>query len=182
MVNVLKETHKIYKELNKQIFDNKLPENVIITLGTKEKSSKKEYWLLNDKEIFQIDIPIKSFMKGEEDFILSVLLSMIHLLCKKENIKDTDKNGETEDFIMKCQDFGLEGKIPSEKLEKKLKNISFDKSIFNLKPIKEPSERKGMGRKPKFKYICTGCNKEITANIEDLKVRCKDCDLDFISE
>lgn len=180
MVNTLKEAHKIYKELNKQIFNNKLPKNIVISLGTKDKSSKKEYWLLNDEKLFQIDISVKSFMKGEEDFMVSILLAMIHLLCKQEGIKDTDKNGDTEDFIMKCQEFGLEGSLPSEELEGKLKDISFDKSIFNLKPIKEPSEKGASKRKPKFRYICNGCNKKITSDIEDLKVKCKDCDLDFV--
>lgn len=182
MIKVLIETHKIYKELNKKIFKNQLPNEVIITFNNKEKCTSKEYWMLDNKGMFQLDIPIKTFMEGEETFVTEILLMMIHLVCKQEGIKDVVKGCNTEDYIIKCQEYGLEGKIPSEELEKIFEELTYDKSIFDLKPIKAPSNREFPQRKPKFKYFCTGCEKEISSEIEDLKVRCKDCDLDFVAE
>lgn len=182
MINILTETHKIYKELNKKMFDNKLPQDIILTFNNKGKCTNKEFWILNDNKMYEISISPKSFMKGEDEYLFEFARLMVSLHCKINGIKDIVKGSFTEEYDLECVKFGLELLEPNEKVKDIFENLSFDREIFKLKPINKPIERKSADRKPMFKYICPKCEKEIKSTIEDLKVLCKECNEEFIGE
>lgn len=73
--------------------------------------------------------------------------------------------------------------VDSEKLNlieeiKKFKDVEF----VNLKLGKARKGGKGTGRKPTFTYICPECGKEVKSTLEDLQIKCIDCDKEFKQE
>ena len=198
MQNIIKELHECYSQINKTVFDDKLPKDIVILLSSKGTCSKNKKWELNNEEFFQLATSIKSFTEGREEFLEALLIQMIHLQCKISGIKDILKGKCTQEFKLVCNNFGVtlidvgeEGnpaysdnyyKI-SDELKDKLSNITFDETIFDLKvlnPIKGVSNGGG-SRKPTFKYKCP-CGKEIKSSIEDLHVVCKECNEEFERE
>lgn len=198
MKSVIQEIHKCYSDINRIVFDEKLPNDIIALVLNKGMCSKNQKWELDDKQYFQLAISLKAFTKGREEFLESILIQMAHLKCKTTGIKDVQKGKCTEEFKLVCENIGLtlldigSEETPiyddnsytiTQELKDKLSQVKFDETIFDLKIIKpiKGSSSGGGARKPTYKYKCP-CDKEIKSSIEDLHVVCKECNEEFIAE
>lgn len=94
------ELNKIFKKLNKQFFDDKLIEPVILIQGKIKKNTmgtcscnpiwqKKE---VEENKKYEITLSGKYLKRSLEEIVATLLHEMIHLYCSLNEIKDTSNN------------------------------------------------------------------------------------------
>jgi len=100
IIKTIKELEKIFDELNKHFFNNKLEKPVILVqskkkniLGTfscnkvwENKKNKKD-------QKYEITLSAENLNRNTKGIISTLLHEMIHLYCETNNIKDTSNNG-----------------------------------------------------------------------------------------
>jgi hypothetical protein len=85
-----------------------------------------------------------------------------------------------QDNIYKIKGFEDE-EVPFEDFSEKLDNFIKMGKPINIK-ISPTRKSNGVVRKPTYKYICPSCAKEVKSNVENMTIKCVECDTDFIQE
>ena len=193
--NAVKELKNIYDNLNRDYYDNKLPE-VVITIQSSPKGkaygwyAKDRWGVETDKEkaFDEINISAEYLSRPIENIVSTMQHEMVHLYCAINEIKDTSNNNvyhnkkfkqEAEDrdlIIEKEQTIGWSVTIPSEKFIAYIKglNINEDSFKFFRKIPMGKGETKKKTTKKTTKYTCPCC--EISVRGEpDLEIECKKC-------
>ena len=99
----------------------------------------------------------------------------------KIEIKNCEIEEVDEGFYIKYTDsMGKEKEIDLYEVVKTILSKT-QTGVFDLL-LKDHINRKKPNRKPRYKYRCPNCNKEIISEIEDLHAQCKDCNIDYVKE
>jgi len=173
ITNTIVELNKIFKNLNKDYFDSKLVEPVILiqtktkknTLGT---CSVNPIWEKKDDEKdkrYEITLSGNHLNRTLEEIVITLLHEMVHLYCSLNNIQDTSNNHvyhnknfkkEAEDhglIIEKGQTVGWSYSTPNEKTKELIKSYKIDNKAFdywrNVSNFETPKKKSVA-----YKYQC----------------------------
>jgi DNA-directed RNA polymerase subunit RPC12/RpoP len=191
------ELNKIFKLLNKQFFEDKLVEPIILiqtkskkhTLGT---CSTNPIWQKKDEEKdkkYEITLSGAYLNRTLEEIVATLLHEMIHLYCSLNKIKDTSNNcvyhnkkfkEEAEKrglIIEKDKTIGWSLTKLTEDTIKLIPSLKIDNTAFDY--WRNALEFKV--DKPKItlnKYQCPQCETKVTSS-KTLNIICGDCNKKF---
>ena len=191
------ELNKIFKLLNKQFFEDKLVEPIILiqtkskkhTLGT---CSTNPIWQKKDEEKdkkYEITLSGAYLNRTLEEIVATLLHEMIHLYCSLNKIKDTSNNcvyhnkkfkEEAEKrglIIEKDKTIGWSLTKLTEDTIKLIPSLKIDNTAFDY--WRNALEFKV--EKPKVtlnKYKCPECETKVTSS-KTLNIICGDCNKKF---
>ena len=191
------ELNKIFKLLNKQFFEDKLVEPIILiqtkskkhTLGT---CSTNPIWEKkgNDKDKrYEITLSGKYLNRSIEEIVSTLFHECVHLYCSLNNIKDTSNSHvyHNKKFKEEAENRGLiieKDKIIgwsltklAEPTIKLISNWKIDNTAFdywrNSKELKVEKPKTTLN-----KYKCLQCETKITS-AKTLNIICGDCNKKF---
>jgi len=197
ITKTLIELNRLFDLLNKEFFESKLIQPIIIvqrkvkknTLGT---CSNNPVWLNKKNEEndnkYEITLSGEYLNRTNEEIVATLLHEMIHLYCSQNKIKDTSNNcvyhnkkfkEEAEKrglIISKDKTIGWSlTKLKPETIEL-IKKFKIDDSAFEY-------YRKSLLDLPKttttiYKYICPKCNLKIS-HYKEVNLICGDCKVPF---
>lgn len=191
------ELNKIFKLLNKQFFEDKLVEPIILiqtkskkhTLGT---CSNRPIWEKKNDEKdkrYEITLSGKYLNRTIEEILSTILHEMVHLYCSLNNIKDCSNNAvyhnkkfkeEAEKrglIITKDKTIGWSLTKLTDDTIKLIPSFKIDNTAFDY--WRNALEFKA--EKPKVtlnKYKCPQCETKITSS-KTLNIICGDCNTKF---
>jgi DNA-directed RNA polymerase subunit RPC12/RpoP len=191
------ELNKIFKLLNKQFFEDKLVEPIILiqtkskkhTLGT---CSTNPIWQKREDEKdkkYEITLSGAYLNRTLEEILSTVLHEMVHLYCSLNKIKDTSNNcvyhnkkfkEEAEKrglIIEKDKTIGWSLTKLTEDTIKLIPSLKIDNTAFDY--WRNALEFKAV--KPKVtlnKYQCPQCETKVTSS-KTLNIICGDCNKQF---
>ena len=194
-IEVLEEA---YVKLNKELFENSLPEACITIQHSKKKSkmttlgwfSMQHVWYdSNDTEMFELNITSDCLNKPFVDIIGVLIHEMIHIYCHYNNIEDCNGKKHNENFKAQCEVVGLDCEkhksvgwgITSVTflLKDKIMALNLDESAFENRCEAILVEREPKEPKPKPVYVCPGCQEKIKSKKTDLAIMCVKCSEQF---
>jgi hypothetical protein len=191
------ELNKIFKLLNKQFFEDKLVEPIILiqtkskkhTLGT---CSTNPIWEKKNDEKdkrYEITLSGKYLNRTTEEIVSTLFHECIHLYCSLNKIKDCSNNGvyhnkkfkeEAEKrglIIAKDKTIGWSLTKLAEPTIKLISNWKIDDTAFdywrNSKEFKVEKPKTTLN-----KYECPQCETKITSS-KTLNIICGDCNIKF---
>ena len=192
--NAVKELKNIYNNLNKDYYNNELPE-VVITIQSSPKGkaygwyAKDRWGVETDKEkaFDEINISAEYLSRPIENIVSTLQHEMVHLYCAMHNIKDTSNKNiyhnrkfkqEAEDrdlVIEKAQTIGWSVTTPSEKLIEYIKGLSINDDSFKFfRKIPASKEKTKKTANKTTKYTCSCCGASVRGEPE-LEIECKKC-------
>ena len=200
----ISELSRVFNELNNYYFDGELEEPVII-IQTGGKNSgvlgwfiTKRIWTNRDTgELkYEITVVAEYLSRPVMEIVSTLLHEMVHLYCTMNSIKDTS-NGpvyHNKKYKAEAEKHGLEVEKHSKygyavtranpDTISFLQGINIDGSAFNWVRNDKPSSEDGEEEKPKKKrkkpnkYVCNGCETEITSK-KPVHATCIECNLPF---
>ncbi|MBD2611521.1 SprT-like domain-containing protein [Nostoc punctiforme FACHB-252] len=186
------EMSQIYNYLNKELFDNKLEENLILglrhSLGT-EGSFLHGKWDDSKQKSSHHEILIdENLLNEEREYWLAVLVhQMVHLWQYQYGNNKPTKHYHNEEFANKMQSIGLiihtgypnkQSINPDGKFMQVAQGlISSQEELLSLKP-RNASAQLGDNQSKngkKFKYSCPKCNASVWGKF-GLSINCGICD------
>lgn len=192
---VLEELYRIFSILNKDYYNNQLPEPIITIQKGKSRNnlgwfSLDPIWINENDENnkHEINISAEHLNRNMYDIVGTIHHEMVHYQNKLNNIKDVNNNrhnkkfkslAEEKDLIVKNhKSYGWGITEPSEKLKKYIDEV--------IKPVKEcflyfrqiTTNKKNKREKKIFKYICPKCGEVAKAKL-DVDIVCGKCDCKF---
>ena len=191
------ELNKIFKFLNKEFFENKLIEPIILiqakskkhTLGT---CSTNPIWQKRESKKnrkYEITLSGKYLNRPIEEIVATLLHESVHLHCSLNEIKDTSNSGvyHNKRFkeeakkrgldVAKADTIGWSVTTLKEESKKLIKKIAVDKTAFDY--WRNASEFKMF--KPIIilnKYECS-CGIKLSST-KKLNITCNDCNKKFV--
>jgi hypothetical protein len=194
----LSEVKNIFDNFNRDLFNDELPEPILIiqTAGKKKFlgwCTKKQVWKSTTGEETKYEICVTSEYLGRPilEIAETVLHEAVHLWCNINEIKDVSgMYYHNEKYKKAAEKHGLiVEKIPvhgwtltrfSDEGLEAFKRINIDVAAFDfarIPPVEK--ERKEREKKPKFKYVCPGCENEVTCKKES-SLMCGDCESSYV--
>jgi tRNA(Ile2) C34 agmatinyltransferase TiaS len=193
-VNAIKELQNIYKNLNRDYYENKLPE-VVITIQSSPKGKAygwyaKDRWGVetNKESAFdEINISAEYLSRPVENIISTLQHECVHLYCAMNDIKDTSNNNvyhnkkfkeEAEQrglSIEKAQTIGYSVTTPTEEFVEYIKGLNVDEDAFKFfRKMPLGKEKVKKTTKKTTKYTCSCCGANVRGE-PDLEIECKKC-------
>ena len=149
--SAVKELRRIYDNLNKQYYNNELPE-VVITIQSSPKGraygwfAKDRWGVENDENNMfdEINISAEYLSRPLENICGTLQHEMVHLYCSKNDIKDTSNNhvyhnkrfkAEAEQrglSIEKAKTIGYSVTTPTEEFVEYIKSLNVDENNFKF--------------------------------------------------
>lgn len=190
----VKELKNIYDNLNKDYYDNELPE-VVITIQSSPKGKSygwyaKDRWgVETDKEkaFDEINISAEYLSRPIENIVSTLQHEMIHLYCAINDIKDTSNNNvyHNKKFkeeaearglsIEKAQTIGWSVTTPTEEFIEYIKDLNIADDAFKFfRKIPLGKEKTKKTTKKTTKYTCSCCGASVRGE-PDLEIECKKC-------
>ena len=189
------ELRNIYNHLNKDYYNNELPE-VVITVQSSPKGkaygwyAKDRWGIETDKEkaFDEINISAEYLSRPIENIIATMQHEMVHLYCEINDIKDTSNNNvyhnkkfkeEAEQrglSIEKAQTIGYSVTTPTEEFIEYINGLNINED--NFKFFRKLPLGKSLGTKTPTKkttkYTCSCCGASVRGE-PDLEIECKKC-------
>lgn len=194
-IQVLEEA---YVKLNKELFNNELPDICITIQHSKKKGkmitlgwfSTEHVWFDENKnEMFELNITSDCLNKPFIDIIGVLIHEMVHIYCHSQNIEDCNGKKHNENFKAQCELVGLSCEKDKSvgwgltsvtlDLRDKIIALDLDESAFENKCEAIVIEREPKEQKPKPVYICPGCQEKIKSKKTDLAIMCVKCHQQF---
>ena len=97
MSRAVGQLEKMYNVLNLDKFDGSLPTPVITVQskpGTWGHCSRARVWQRKGEDTYEMNIAAESLSAPIEEIIDTLLHEMVHLYCRENNIKETNRNGK----------------------------------------------------------------------------------------
>lgn len=196
MIETIKELYKIFGLLNKNLFNDKLEEPVILVqskrkniLGT---CSVNRIWLNKTEEKntkYEISISAEHLDRTDEQIVATLLHEMIHLYNALNNIKDTSNNfvyhnkkfkeeAENKGLIIEhAKTIGWSVTTLKSETQTLIKTFNIDSKVFNFYR-KNFETIKGNAKAKRNKYTCNGCAMSFNSS-KDLNLICGICKKEF---
>lgn len=188
------ELKSIYDSLNRDYYENKLPE-VVITVQSSPKGKAygwyaKDRWGIEadkEKAFDEINISAEYLSRPIENIVSTMQHEMVHLYCAVNDIKDTSNNNvyhnkkfkeEAEKrglSIEKAQTIGWSATTPTDEFVGYIKDLGVGKDAFRFfRKMPFGKVKVTKTTKKTTKYTCPCC--EISVRGEtDLEIECKKC-------
>ena len=192
--NAVTELKNIYDNLNKDYYEDKLPE-VVITIQSSPKGkaygwyAKDRWGVETDKEkaFDEINISAEYLSRPIENIISTLQHEMVHLYCAINDIKDTSNNNvyhnkkfkeEAEKrglSIEKAQTIGYSVTTPTEEFIEYIKELDIGEDAFQFfRKLPFGKEKVKKTTKKTTKYTCPCCEVSVRGE-PDLEIECKKC-------
>ena len=192
---ITNELTRIYNCLNKQYYDNELPDCFITVQSGKKKNSFGWFWkdvwenknANNDEnqptKFHEINITADFLNRPIENICATLQHEMIHLYCFINDIQDTSNNNiyhnkkfkaeaESRGLIIDCEKtIGWSVTTPSSDFITFLNSLDVNKEIFNW--FRNPPETIKTSASKKY-YICPECGMKVQGK-KGLNIMCGDC-------
>lgn len=198
---------KMYNEINKDLFENKLPIPIITVQsrpGTYGHCSVGKIWKRKETETYELNIAAEVLNENIEETLDTMIHEMIHLYCRENGIQEVSRNGtyhntrfkeEAEKRMLTCyktDKYGYNTK-PNDKLieyalSKEWTEILINRNNGSL-PIRtgngnisiQIGQNQQGGKRPSStrKYICPHCKTSIRAT-KEVNIICGDCNVKMI--
>jgi hypothetical protein len=190
---------EIYNHLNKDYYNNELPE-VVITIQSSPKGKAygwfaKDRWAIEtdkDKAFHEINISAEYLSRPLENLCATLNHECVHLYCDINDIKDTSNKGvyhnkrfkeeaEKRDLIIeKAKTIGWSVTTPTEKFVEYVKGLKINEDNFKFfrklpMAIKAGGEEDKETKKKTKKYTCPTCGASVRGEV-GLEIGCKKCD------
>ena len=204
MDKLIHNLYSAYTQLNEQLFNNELPEPIIIIQSNQYLPKSKKTvtgWCttspvweqnINDKKDYKYEINLiaEYLDRGYEGIMETLLHESCHLHNICNHIEDCSSRGKhNEHFKEECDRINLLcEKVPrhgwakttlSPHLIEVVNNLEVDKEAFKIYRIVEVKEKKTRNVAPTHKYKCNSCGHEISSKEDELIVICKDCNKEY---
>lgn len=192
--NAVTELKNIYDNLNRDYYEDKLPE-VVITIQSSPKGkaygwyAKDRWGVETDKEkaFDEINISAEYLSRPIENIVSTMQHEMVHLYCAMNDIKDTSNNNvyhnkkfkeEAEQrglSIEKAQTIGWSVTTPTEEFIEYIKDLSISEDAFRFfRKMPLGKEKTKKTAKKTTKYTCPCCEVSVRGE-PDLEIECKKC-------
>jgi SprT-like family len=193
------ELHKIYKRANTVLFNNELPEDVVIVIQSRGKRNflgwmyTTPIWTAGEKEeLFEIGIASETLNRPYFQTITTLIHEMVHVWNVVKGVKDTSRGNtyHNKKFLHACESIGMEytHEAPDSKigwsavtltkeLENKIKFWGINKDAFAV----ARKDINGTGTKTKkksniIKWVCPSCGEIIRSSKDGIKAYCMNDD------
>ena len=185
-----------YKTLNRELFQNVLPENITIVQNHNKPredatsySSVKEKWTHETgARSYELNIYSDFLHRDAAEVAESVLHEMIHIKNLMLGIKDTTRRGTYHNVTFKnamaavgyvmddepCKDGFTKG-VPNDELRELLEECAPHITMTRDKEEKPASKP----RKRATRYVCPQCGSKCQSNDESLNIICGDCNIAY---
>ena len=188
------ELKNIYDNLNRDYYEDKLPE-VVITIQSSPKGkaygwyAKDRWGIETDKEkaFDEINISAEYLSRPIENIVSTLQHEMVHLYCAMNDIKDTSNNNvyhnkkfkeEAENrglSIEKAQTIGYSVTTPTEEFIEYIKGLNVTDDAFKFfRKMPMGKEKVKKTAKKTTKYTCPCCEVSVRGE-PDLEIECKKC-------
>lgn len=188
------ELKNIYDNLNRDYYEDKLPE-VVITIQSSPKGkaygwyAKDRWGIETDKEkaFDEINISAEYLSRPIENIVSTLQHEMVHLYCAMNDIKDTSNNNvyhnkkfkeEAEQrglSIEKAQTIGYSVTTPTEEFIEYIKGLNITDDAFKFfRKMPMGKEKTKKTAKKTTKYTCPCCEVSVRGE-PDLEIECKKC-------
>ena len=188
------ELKNIYDNLNRDYYEDKLPE-VVITIQSSPKGkaygwyAKDRWGIETDKEkaFDEINISAEYLSRPIENIVSTLQHEMVHLYCAINDIKDTSNNNvyhnkkfkeEAEQrglSIEKAQTIGYSVTTPTEEFIEYIKGLNITDDAFKFfRKMPMGKEKTKKTAKKTTKYTCPCCEVSVRGE-PDLEIECKKC-------
>jgi tRNA(Ile2) C34 agmatinyltransferase TiaS len=192
--NAVKELKNIYDNLNRDYYNNELPE-VVITIQSSPKGkaygwyAKDRWGVETDKEkVFdEINISAEYLSRPLENICGTLQHEMVHLYCAINEIKDTSNNNvyhnkkfkeEAEKrglSIEKAQTIGWSVTTPTEEFIEYIRKLNINEDSFKFfRKMPLVKEKVKKATKKTTKYTCPVCEVSVRGE-HNLEIECKKC-------
>lgn len=200
---VIKELHKAFDCLNKEFYNNSLPQ-VIITIQSKGKRNSLGWfttgkvWEDGKQEKHEINISAEYANRDFMEIMKTLHHEMIHLYCAVNNIKDTSRGGSyhNNNFKRVSEEHGFYYKenafdkragwtfssLTDESIDR-INSFGLNKEVFSLKryDFSASGEQKEKKKSNIIKWQC-GCGQIVRSSKDGLNIICGDCGTKFKKE
>lgn len=192
------ELHKIYARANAVLFNNELPEDIVIVIQSRGK--RKAYgWMYTqpiwkageEQTLFEIGIASETMDRPYFEIIQTLLHEMVHVHNVLNDVKDTSRGGtyHSKAFRDTCIERGFEyvandGKPDSRigysqvtltaETKNKIKFWSINKNAFSVSRM----DTEGEAKKKKsnvIKWQCPSCADIVRSSKPDVNIICGNC-------
>lgn len=200
LVPVIRELHRAFDCLNKEFYNNELPQ-VIITIQSKGKRNALGWftvgkvWEDGTQEKHEINISAEYANIEFMEIMTTMHHEMIHLYCAVNNIKDCSRGGtyhnsnfktvsEQHGFYYKENTFdkkyGWSFSVLTDETIEKIKNFGLDETVFSLKRYDFSANGNNKEKKKSniIKWQC-GCGQIVRSSKDGLNIICGDCHTKF---
>jgi SprT-like family len=190
------ELHKIYKRANTVLFNNELPDDIVIVIQSRGKRMAygwmytKPIWEAGEnKELFEIGIASETLNRPYFETITTLIHEMVHVWNVLREVKDTSRGNtyHNKAFLKSCEAIGMEythGQPDSKigysavtlttELENKIKFWGINKEAFVVarKDIHGAGEKKPKKKSNIIKWVCPSCGDIIRSSKDGIKAYC----------
>lgn len=191
------ELREIYNHLNRDYYDNELPE-VVITVQSSPKGKAygwfaKDRWGVESAEnVFdEINISAEYLSRPLANLCATLQHEMVHLYCDKNDIKDTSnrnvyhnkrfkEEAEKRDLIIeKAQTIGWSVTTPTEQFIEYVNGLAINEDNFKFfrkmpHAIQNDGEKDKEPKQKTVKYTCPTCGASVRGEV-GLEIECKKC-------
>ncbi|OIJ12970.1 hypothetical protein BKP35_10445 [Anaerobacillus arseniciselenatis] len=193
------ELHKIYKKANEILFNNELPEDVVITIQSRGKRKGTLGWMYTkpvweageDKELYEINIASEALKRDYFEIITTLIHEMVHVWNAVGEVKDTSRGNSYHNkrFLASAIEAGMEytHERPHEKIgysavtltketQNKIKFWGINKEAFAVS--RKDLNAGGQAKKKSniIKWCCPSCDLIMRSSKPNVNVKCIDCD------
>jgi predicted transcriptional regulator len=199
ITKTIQELYKIFDNLNKEFFEDKLIKPVILVQAKTKKHvlgtcTTNPVWL--NKKDEQKDAKYEITLSGEylnrelKEIVGTMIHEMVHLYCALNNLKDTSNNcvyhnkkfkEEAEKrgcIIQKAQTIGWSVTTLKPETEELIKKFNIDDTAFDYYRkaflIEDPEKKKQVSHK----YCCPKCGTKFS-HYKKLNLICGNCNVNF---
>jgi hypothetical protein len=190
------ELHKIYKRANSVLFNNELPEDIVIVIQSRGKRMAygwmytKEIWESNEgKQLFEIGIASETLNRPYFETITTLIHECVHVVNVIRGIKDTSRGASYHNkaFLKACESIGMEyleekpdSKIGysavtlTKELQNKIKFWGINKDAFQVarKDLFATEGEKKKKKSNQIKLVCPCCGDIIRTTNPKVKAYC----------
>lgn len=195
--DIQSEIENIFDNFNRDLFNEKLPQPIITIQSAGRKDflgwcTTKKVWKSRDgsEERYEIAVTAEHLSRPIEEIAETLLHEACHLFNLTNNIKDYSGlyyhnkkyKVAAEAHGLNCEDMPVAGWAKTSFNDvgwEAFKRINIDLEAFDFaREVTPKKERKPRDTKPKYKYLCSGCDSTITSK-KEIHVQCLDCDMEF---
>lgn len=186
---------RTYNDLNKDLFDNLLPDAVVSISSTpliNGHFTNGEVWNINDNKLHEINLGAESLRRGTLSTVATLIHEMVHFYCYINKIQDTSRQGRYHNKNFKSQaemrmlsvehaeSIGWSVTIPTEELKQYIKRKKYpDTKIYRILFLDDDGKEKVKKPSSTRKYVCPCCDNSVRAT-KELNILCGDCNVKMI--